>query len=275
MKYMALIYNKGGARAWNRDVMQTSNRRVLITGGGTGIGLEITRAFLAAGSEVIAAGRNIKTLERARRELPEMKVHACDVTKDDDVCSLLAYCENIGGIDTLINNAGVFHSGRHGNADYSLASQLADIETNVSGTVRMVHHFLPSLACMPKPAIVNVSSCLAFVPFIQAPVYSATKAALHSWTRSLRRHLADTDVRVFELLPPPVDTEMTRDLEGISKMTPEKHARVFMKGFAGDQYEIVPGIGKALAFMSRVAPGFIFRALNKDAKLDPIGRAMG
>lgn len=217
---------------------------------------------------MIAVARNIKTLERVQQELPDLKVRACDVTKDDDVRSLLAYCESIGGIDTLINNAGVFHSGRHGSADYSLDNQLADIDTNVSGTVRMVHHFLPGLARKPEAAIVNVSSGLTYVPFIEGPVYSATKAALHSWTLSLRRHLADTNVRVFEVLPPPVDTEMTRDLKGMPKMAPEKHAQIFMQGFARNKHEIHPGISKALRIMSRVAPGFIFKALNKDANPD-------
>ena len=127
----------------------------------------------------------------------------------------------------------------------------------------MVNHFLPALKAKSESAIVNVSSGLAFVALAQAPVYCATKAGLHSWTQSLRYQLKETSVKVFELMPPLVETEMVADFKGQPMMAPEKLAADFVKGLKNDDYEITPGQSSQLKFMSRLAPGFIFKMLNK------------
>jgi len=114
---------------------------------------------------------------------------------------------------------------------------------------------------------VNVSSGLAFVPFAQAPVYSGTKAFLHAYTQSLRAQLAGTTVRVVELMPPVVATEMVDDLDpSFPRMPPETLAAAFMKGLRGGNDEIAPGQSSQLRVMRRLAPGFIFGQLNKQPR---------
>lgn len=244
--------------------MKTAGKRVLITGGGSGIGLHLAKVFLENGSKVIITGRSLAKLEQAKQEHPELEIAQCDVTNDAQIQALLDRCNSeFGGVDILVNNAGILNEFNIAEGTFPVTHQLKEIDIDFGGPVRMVHYFLPNLLEKSEAAIVNVSSGLAFIPFAVSPVYSGTKAALHSWTLSLRKQLASTNVKVFELMPPVVDTEMTDNLEGIPKMTPEKHADLFMKGFLNDKLEITPGISLGLKVMSRVAPKLAFNLLNR------------
>lgn len=243
--------------------MKPEDKTVLITGGGSGIGLALAKAYLAEGSRVIIVGRNLEKLQLAAAENPGLEVAQCDIASSDQVTALVERSEReFGGIDVLVNNAGVFNLFDIPAGELPLEEQLAEVDIDFGGPIRMVYHFLPGLLDRPESAIVNVSSGLAYVPFSAAPVYSATKAATHSWTRSLRRQLAGTNVTVFELMPPVVDTEMANDLD-LPKMAPDKLAAKFMKGFAKNRLEIAPGQSRALRAMSRIAPRFIFKMLNR------------
>ncbi len=243
--------------------MDASGKTVLITGGGSGIGLEIARQFVAEGSKVVIAGRSLDRLEAAKQQIPELEVAQVDVTSSEQIEKLRDLCdERYGGIDVLVNNAGVFHIFDVAKGEVTLETQLNEIDIDFSGPVRMVHHFLPGLLKKPEAAIVNVSSGLAFVPYVAAPVYSATKAGVHSWTLSLRKQLSETNVQVVELMPPLVDTEMVEDVP-LPKITPEKLATKFMKGFRKGKQQITPGQSAQLSLMSRVAPGFMLRMVNR------------
>lgn len=244
--------------------MQASGKTVLITGGGSGIGLDIAKAFLNEGSKVIICGRNLTKLQAVKEQNPSLEIAQCDVTNDEQIQTLLDRCNNdFGGIDILVNNAGVFHEFNIVKDQFPLESQLKEIDIDLGGPVRMVYYFLPTLLKKPEAAIVNVSSGLAFIPFVIGPVYSSTKAALHSWSLSLRKQLSETNVKVFELMPPVVDTDMTTTIEGIPKMTPERHASIFMKGFLNDKLEITPGLSLGLKVMSRIAPNLFLNLLNR------------
>ena len=128
--------------------------------------------------------------------------------------------------------------------------------------------FLPLLKRNNNPAIINVSSGLAFVPLPMTPVYCSTKAAIHSYSLSLRAQLRNTGVKVFELAPPLTETEMIgsfneQDIRGVPVMSVEGMVADFLKGLAKDEYEIRPGLANQLKFMSRFFPGFILRQLSK------------
>ena len=127
----------------------------------------------------------------------------------------------------------------------------------------MIEAFLPSLKAKNESAIINVSSGLAFVSLTVAPVYSASKAGLHAWTRSLRYQLAATSVKIFELMPPLVKTEMLSQFEGQKMMEPVNLATALVEGLKVNQYEITPGQASQLKMMSRLAANFFFNALNK------------
>ncbi len=165
----------------------------------------------------------------------------------------------------LVNCAGVMHF-FDVTSDYPLSRQLQEIDIDVSGPVRLVGRFLPDLL-ERRSAIVNVSSGLAWVPYVQAPVYSAAKAFLHAWTISLREQLKGTSVRVVELLPPVTDTPLAEGLNpSFRRMPPDDLATAFIDGFQRGRDEIAPGQSAQLKRLSRLAPGLIFRQLNKEQR---------
>ena len=245
--------------------MDLKGKRVVLTGGSSGIGLHIAQALAAEGATVIVTGRNPAKLEAAAATHPGISGHVCDVTDNDAIIALRDAVEAEGGCDILINNAGVFHT-FDVTQDFPLATQLQELDIDVNGPVRMVHHFLPGL--MKRDSVlVNVSSGLAFIPLSMAPVYSGGKAFMHAWTQSLRAQLAGTSVRVLELMPPVVDTPMVADLDpSFPRMDPAVLTAAFMKGLSGRAGEITPGQSGQLKFMRRAAPGFIFGQINKQPR---------
>ncbi|MEM7117345.1 MAG: SDR family NAD(P)-dependent oxidoreductase [Chloroflexota bacterium] len=244
--------------------METLGKTVLITGGGSGIGLYLAEEFLKAGSKVIVCGRSMARLEQAKQKHPDLILAQCDVTDEAQIKALRERCDSeFGGVDILVNNAGVYLESHAMDSNSQLAPQLKELDINFGGPLRMVHHFLPDLLTKPSAAIVNVTSSLAFIPFVAAPSYSATKAGMHSWTLSLRKQLAESNVKVFELMPPLVDTEMVAGVDGIPKMQPDQLASTFMRGFKRNNYEIAPGIGGALRALRRLAPRITFAMLNR------------
>tara|TARA_R110002050_G_scaffold41813_2_gene101117 strand:+ start:3921 stop:4682 length:762 start_codon:yes stop_codon:yes gene_type:complete len=245
-------------------------QKVLITGGGSGIGLAIASKFLAQGHQVIITGRNLSKLEQVKAKLPQISIYESDVTKEDQVQKLAQQLEEeLGGIDVLVNNAGIMLLIDSGNEGNDLTKQFEEIEINFQSPIRLLHHFLPQLKKSKNATLINVSSGLAYVSFAQAPVYSATKAALHFWTQAIRPQLKAHAIRVVELLPPVVDTKLAKDADlkddNLKPMPPEKLAELFWKDYNKGKEEITPGISKQLKWLSRFAPKFIFKQLNKQA----------
>jgi len=249
--------------------MVTSNQKVLITGGGSGIGFALAKKFLSNDNTVIITGRNLSKLEKVKAELPNIHIFQSDVTQEEEVKKLTADMENkFGGIDVLINNAGIMLLLDAGNESNDLQKQFQEIEINFHSPIRMLHYFLPQLKKSKNGVLVNVSSGLAYVPFTQAPVYSGTKAALHFWTKSIRPQLKPHHIKVIELLPPVVDTKLAKDADlkddNLKPIPPEKLAEIFWKNYTKGKEEITPGVSKQLKLMSRLAPKFIFKQLNKE-----------
>ncbi len=249
--------------------MKQSDKKVLITGGSSGIGLALAKKFVDSNNTVIITGRDLTKLEKVKADNPRLHIFQSDVTNDAEVSMLASDInQQFGGIDVLINNAGIMLLLDAGNEANDLKKQFAEIEINFNSPIRLVHYFLPQLKKSKEAAIVNVSSSLAYVPFAQAPVYSATKSALHFWTRSIRLHLKPHNIKVLELLPPVVDTPLAHgadiaDNDNLKPMPPEKLAEAFWKGYINNKEEITPGISTQLKMMSRLAPTFIFKQLNK------------
>lgn len=249
--------------------MLLSNQKVLITGGGSGIGLALAKKFLSNDNTVIITGRNLSKLEKVKAELPNIHIFQSDVSQEAAAKKLANDLEHaFGGIDVLINNAGIMLLLDAGDESNDLQKQFEEIEINFHSPIRMLHHFLPQLKKSKNGVLVNVSSGLAYVPFAQSPVYSGTKAAVHFWTKSIRPQLKPHNIKVIELLPPVVDTKLAHDADlkddNLKPMPPEKLADIFWKGYTKGKEEITPGVSKALKVMSRLAPGFIFKQLNKE-----------
>ncbi len=244
--------------------MVRTGSRILVTGGSSGIGRAMANALAANGASVVITGRNAQRLAEVADTSERIEAIVCDVTNGDQIAELQQQMSTSGGIDMLVNCAGVMHFFDVASG-YPLRRQLQEIDIDVSGPVRLVDAFLPQLLERPS-TIVNVSSGLAWVPYAAAPVYSGAKAFVHAWTVSLREQLKDTSVRVVELLPPVTDTPLADGLNpSFKRMPPDELVAAFLKGLERGDDEIAPGQSRQLKWMSRLAPGFIFGQLNKEA----------
>lgn len=252
--------------------MKLQGNTILITGGGSGIGFEMAKELVKLGNVVIISGRSAQKLAQAQKRCPELKAIVSDVSQPDAIRALYEQVtRDFPKLNILVNNAGIMREiSLHVEAE-SLEDLTREIDTNLNGPIRMSKQFLPHLKKQSTAAIVNVSSGLAFVPLPISPVYCATKAALHSFTQSLRVQLKKTNVKVFELAPPATKTELLdaanpEDMKGISIMSVEAMVAAALSGMAADKFEIRPGQSNQLKFMSRLAPEFILAQLSKSAE---------
>ena len=249
--------------------MNLNGNTILITGGSSGIGFEIAKNFVAAKNKVIITGRNMEKLEKANEKLGGVSIIQSDVSNPDSIKDLYEQVsKEFPGLNVLINNAGVMLSVNLQDHNLSAAELTKEIDINVKGTIWMNDAYLPLLKKNKNAATVSVSSGLAFVPLPISAVYCATKAAIHSYTLSLREQLRNTDVKVFELAPPATETEMLtifdeEDMKGTSTMTVQAVVAQFVKGFSNNKFEITPGQSGQLKFMSRYFPGFILKQMSK------------
>lgn len=249
--------------------MNISGNTILITGGSAGIGFEMAKAFLAAKNEVIITGRNMDKLEQAKQKLGDVTIIQSDVSDPDSIKELYEQVsKEFPGLNVLINNAGVMFTINLQDHNLSAVELTKEIDINMKGTIWMNDAFLPLLKKNKNAATVTVSSGLAFVPLPISPVYCASKAAIHSYTLSLRAQYKNTGVKVFELAPPATETELIagfseEDMEGTSPMSVEALVAAFLKGLSKDKYEICPGQASQLKFMSRFFPKFILKQLSK------------
>jgi uncharacterized oxidoreductase len=256
--------------------MNLSNNTILITGGTSGIGLEMVKQLTALKNTILITGRDATKLEKAKKQFPQIHTFQSDVS---DPAAITALYEKVTkefpDLNILINNAGIMKTINFHSADDNLTELTKEIDINLKGPIQMTKKFLPHLKKKSAAAIMNVSSGLAFVPLPVSPVYCATKAALHSFTLSLRVQLKNTQVKVFELAPPATQTEILAgfnadDMKGVPIMQVDKMVEVALQGLAHDKFEIRPGQSNQLKLMSRIAPQFILNQLSK-----PVDRMIG
>jgi uncharacterized oxidoreductase len=259
--------------------MNLRNRTILITGGSAGIGLAFALKFAELGNEVIVTGRRQKVLEDVKAKHPNLHTIQSDVADPAQIAALAAHVKaDFPKLDVLMNNAGIMLYKNLRAPATDLAGLMAEVNINLGGVITTTSAFVDILSAN-KGTVINVSSALAFVPLPAAPIYSATKAAIHSYTQSLRFQLEESGVEVIELMPPGVKTDMTTELAegGVTVITTEELVKQSFVALRTGAVEIRPGQSKQLAFMRRLAPDFINGQLWKASKkLVPIvvGRAV-
>jgi short-subunit dehydrogenase involved in D-alanine esterification of teichoic acids len=232
--------------------MRLNKKRILVTGGGSGIGLEIARR-LANTNDVVIAGRSMSKLHTAQSANPHLRVAQLDVTSEASARRLVQWLRSeLGGLDVLVNNAGILRGGSVWLSSDG-AGAVEEIETNLGGPIRMTRLALPLLAEALEAAIVFVSSAVALAATPGYSVYAATKAGLHSYARSLRAELRTTSVRVFEALPPVVDTDMAKGIDG-SKLPASKAAEAIVAGLGRNKEQIAIARVRPLLLMARLTP---------------------
>jgi len=185
-----------------------SSNTILITGGGSGIGLALAERFLFAGSDVIICGRREEKLQQARAQFPKLRTRVCDLSRSSDRISLFEWAtREFPGLNILVNNAGIQRRFQI-LQDPEWEKIDGELAINLDAPLHLSALFIPHLLKQTRPAILNITSGLAFAPMAMAPVYCATKAALRSFTLSLRHQLSATPISVIEIIPPAVNTDL-------------------------------------------------------------------
>lgn len=246
--------------------MKATNNTILLVGGSAGIGFETAKILTEKGNNVIITGRDEQRLQAAAAQLTNVNPVQSDITKAKDVDALIARIEkDFPSLNIVINNAGnayVYKLTENANAFEKAQDEML---TNYLSIIRLNEKLLPILKRQPESAIVNVSSVVAFVPG-SLTTYSASKAALHSYTQSLRYALQDTSIKVFELMPPLVNTAFSAPIGGHTGIEPNVVAEEFVKGLENDTYEIRVGNTEDIYRLYLSSPDAAFEAMNGHRK---------
>lgn len=242
--------------------MHLTNQTVLLTGGTSGIGLHLALALLERGNQVIICGRRQDKLAELAAQHPGLVTYACDVSDAAQREQLAAWAiATYPSLNVLVNNAGLMQL-------FDLTEPLdnqrvtTEVTTNLVAPIHLGGLLVAHLQQQPTAAIVNVTSGLAFTPLATVPVYCATKAALHAYCLSLRYQLRHTAVKVFEIIPPAVRTELGNadgyDRSRDELMDPDEFTQEVLRVLAQDQYEVGIGMAEGL----RQQREALFGALN-------------
>ncbi len=245
--------------------MDFSGKVILVTGGGSGIGLEFARQLAGAGNTVYICGRNAAKLDTAA-EVHGLHAVTGDVTSVTDQQKIIStIASEHGRLDILINNAGVLEAYDFASDPNTLDRIEREIEINAKAPLTLTYRALPLLRQSNQPAVLFVSSGVAYVASAGTPVYSGTKALIHHCAQTLRHQFAPLGISVFEALPPVVATDMAKSLKSgnFKLMQPDDLVRQIIQGMKAGSPEILLGQSKQIKFMSRLAPTFLFRQFAK------------
>ncbi len=237
--------------------MNLSGNTILITGGATGIGYAMAESFLHAGNRVVICGRRLKKLKEAQKKFPDLNIVKCDIGSQKDRKALFEFIKSkFSQLNVVVNNAGIQRDVDLTKGDKELIAGESEIRINLEATVFVTGLFIPLLMKKANSYIFNISSGLGFVPIATMPLYCATKAALHSYSLSLRHQLAKTGIKVIEIIPPMVDTELNqegrknRDISAMS-IKPGEFVSGILKGIENDEPEIGYGFTAGMNRASR------------------------
>lgn len=210
--------------------MNLTGNTILITGGGSGIGRRLAEELHKLGNQVVIAGRRKQALDETTAANPGMKSLTLDI---EDSAAIRAFAAKVAAeypsLNVLLNNAGIMRPEDLLTQQEDLADAEATVATNLLGPIRLTAALLPLLQKQPHATIVNVTSGLAYIPLALTPTYCATKAAIHSYTLSLRHQLRKTQIEVLELVPPYVATHLMGGADDPRAMPLEKYIAEVME----------------------------------------------
>ncbi|RFS16724.1 SDR family oxidoreductase [Emticicia sp. C21] len=241
-----------------------TNNTILITGGSSGVGLELAKRLLEKGNTVLICGRSKEKLEEAKQLLPHVQIFPCDISSEKECALLYEWVKtNHPGCNILINNAAIVHKTNFLNDGKAIEKAHEEFQTNILAPIRLSKLFLPLLLKNPKAQLINISTGLVYAPRSVYPFYNATKAALHSFTQTLRLQLRNEPIKVIEILLPVVDTPWHKGNPPKIAISVEKVVEeVLRKLEKGNSLEIRIGGVNILYWLSRIAPGFAIRKIN-------------
>jgi uncharacterized oxidoreductase len=246
-------------------IMELTNKTILITGGASGIGFALAKALVARQNQVIICGRSQQKLDAAKQQIPALEIVRCDINQPAHLNDLLSlFSSKYPQLDVLINNAGI-------QQQLNLTSKPNDnavnheISTNFNAQIAITHKLYSLISSAQDPLIVFIGSVLGIAPKHEVPVYSATKAALHSYVQSIRSQSKQDRVEVVEVFPDVVDTPMTHHRHNEYKMNTDRFASQVLNQLQKGHNEIFIGRAKALSVIHQLAPTLASKIINKPA----------
>lgn len=242
--------------------MITTGNTILITGGSSGIGFALAKHFIQSNNKVIITARNKEKLQHIQGAFPAIITFSGDLTDKKSLEELSLFIEQQhSDLNILINNAAVQYSYNFTDEPDLIRKIEYEVAANLTAPMKLTGLLLPLIIKNKNSAIINVSSGLFIAPKKSAPVYCATKAAIHSFSKTLRYQLEGTDTKVFEIIPALIDTPMTAG-RGKSKIAPEQLINEFIRDFKSDIFEIYIGKTKILKLINRLSPKLADRIMK-------------
>jgi len=243
--------------------MYLSNQKILITGGSSGIGLELATQLLKKNNHVLICGRNLQKLHAAKQQHPALDFFQCDLAIPEECDSLVTWIqENHGNLSVLINNAAIVHKTAFLTDPKALEKAQLEFQVNFMAPLRLIKKLASTLHQHPTPTIVNITTGLVYVPRADYSYYNATKAALHSFTQVLRIQLKHRNFRVIEVLMPAVNTPWHKGNPPKIAISTEKAVSMMLKELSAGKTEIKVGKVKLFHLISRVSPRFALKKIN-------------
>lgn len=243
--------------------MKLSGNTILITGGSSGIGLELSKRLIQQKNKVIICGRSQQKLNKVKKQLPELETVQCDLSNKTE-CSKMAQwvIEQHPDINMLINNAALVHKVDFLSTENIMEMAELEVETNFMAPIRLTYTLYPHLQKNTNPKIINITSGLVYTPRAAYPFYNATKAALHSFTQVFRKKTEHSSVDTIEVMFPAVKTPWHKGNPPKIAIPTEKAVDDMLKGLEKGIPEVrIAGV-KLLYMISRIAPRFAFKKVN-------------
>jgi uncharacterized oxidoreductase len=246
-----------------REAKTISPPVAVVSGGSSGIGKAFVAALRSRGYAVVTCARDPEKLRRLEAEYPGVVGHAVDVS---DAAAMRSFASKVLAvhprIDLLISNAGGLREIDFTSDKLQSLDLTAEIRSNLDGAIHLISGFQPGLKSTGRASIVIVSSGYGLAPATRAPIYSASKAALHSLAKSLRRQLAPLNITVTEVAPPVVDTPAVAH-RNVPKISAKDVAEQTLSAASKGVKEVYPGQARFLPLLLRVAPSFAENLIAK------------
>lgn len=241
-----------------------TNNTILITGGSSGVGLELAGRLSESGNTVLICGRSKEKLEEAKKLLPQVHIFPCDISSEKECILLYEWVSaHHPECNMLINNAAIVHTTEFIKDDKAIEKAHDEFQTNILAPIRLSKLFLPLLLKNQGARLINISTGLVYAPRAVYPFYNATKAALHAFTQTLRLQLSKEPVKIIEVLLPVVDTPWHKGNPPKTAISAEKAVAEILKKLGNDKnLEIKIGKVNLLYWLARIAPGFAIKQIN-------------
>lgn len=244
--------------------MKLEHNTILITGGSSGLGLELARILVSRSNTVLICGRSKEKLEKAKEELKQVQIFPCDLSKPSALLKLHQWVtENYPQCNLLINNAAIVHRTDFYQDEEMIEKAGLEVQTNFMAPVTLCKLFLPLLNKNNNPSIINITTGLIYAPKAAYPIYNATKAALHSFTQVLRYQLKETPFNIIEVMMPAVDTPWHNGNPPKIAISPQKAIEEMVRKLEKGDTEIKVGGVSILYVLSRIVPAFALKKINE------------